>query len=174
VSDSAVRIVGDDGGGPEEPNDAYKLPRWTRVFVPAAIAAVVVAAFFLAMSNPPWRPTASGVVVDVYLEIGTPETAEQMLNQVGTHASVVDRRLLRQPPRLQGWLTPSACDYRPIVRLMVPTMAEAAVLRDFIAETYPPGPDSEIAYFISTEHGDIHNSLTQWCDQRTDTKLSDR
>ena len=98
--------------------------------------------------------------MDVYLKLDTqPEPADEVLDLLSSQAVVLDQRLLRQPPRLQGWIVPSECDYRPIVRLLVPSVVDAKALTDFV---YEIDRDLVVAFTIAS-HGDLSSAVQTGC-----------
>jgi hypothetical protein len=165
VTESAVRIVNDEGDAPEESGSDDKIRRGNWVLIPAATLALVAVGFvFFSLSNPPWRPSGSTPIVDVYLKLDTqPGPADEVLDVLSSHEAVLDERLLRQPPTLQGWVSPSECDYRPIVRLLVPSVVDAKAVTEFVFDTYA---DSVVS-FIITGHGYLSSPVSTGCTSGT-------
>lgn len=166
VNEPKVRIVDDEGAALEESVGSRKPRRWTGVpvLIPVAtLAALIVASVFFTLAPPLWRPPITNVVVDVYLVIDVqPETVDEVLGLLGSHEAVLDRRVLLQPPHLQGWLSPSECDHRPIVRLLVPKLVDANAVIEFVFDSYPGGPDSGVD-FITRGHGGISSPVMTGC-----------
>ena len=164
MTEPAVRIVDDEGAAPEE-SGGRKLRAWIGVLAPVATAAVIIASVaFFSLADPPWRPSGSTPIVDVYLKLDAqPETADEVLGLLSSHGAVFDQRILRQPPSLQGWISPSECDYRPIVRLLVPSVADAKAVTEFVFDTYA---DSKVS-FVMTGHGDLSSPVLTGCSTGT-------